>query len=68
MRMSGVAEKYVRVVQDMYEGSMIAVRCVVGVTDRFKEEVGLHQGSALNSFWFAVVMDKLTDEIRQESP
>ena len=30
-----VAEKYVRVVQDMYEGSMIAMRCAVGITDRF---------------------------------
>ncbi len=31
-------------------------------------EVGLHQGSALSPFLFPGVMDKLTDEIRQESP
>ncbi|XP_051780460.1 uncharacterized protein LOC127527026 [Erpetoichthys calabaricus] len=30
--------------------------------------MGLHQGSALSPFFFAVVMDRLTDEIRQESP
>jgi hypothetical protein len=65
MRKSGVAEKYVRVVQDMYEGSTTAVRCVVGVTDEFKVEVGLHQGSALSPFLFAMVMDRLMDE---ESP
>lgn len=29
MRISGVAEKYVKVVQDMYEDSETAVRCVV---------------------------------------
>lgn len=68
MRKSGVAEKYVRVVQDMYEGSVTAVRCAVGVTEGFKVEVGLHQGSALSPFLFVMVMDRLTDGIRQESP
>ncbi|MCI4395202.1 hypothetical protein PGIGA_G00177740 [Pangasianodon gigas] len=68
MRKSGVAEKYVRVEQDMYEGSVTTVRCVVGMTDWFKVEVGLHQGSALSPFLFAVVIGRLTDEIRQESP
>ena len=28
----------------------------------------MHQGSALIPFLFAVVMDRLTDEVRQESP
>ncbi|KAK3558190.1 hypothetical protein QTP86_013016 [Hemibagrus guttatus] len=43
MRKSGVAEKYVRVVKDMYERSRTVVRC-------------------------AVVMDQLSEEVRQESP
>uniref|UniRef100_A0A8C4T634 ribonuclease H n=1 Tax=Erpetoichthys calabaricus TaxID=27687 RepID=A0A8C4T634_ERPCA len=68
MRKSGVAEEYVRVVQDIYKGSATVVRSAVGVTDAFKLEVGLHQGSALNPFLFAMAMDRLTDEIRQESP
>eukprot|EP00064_Thunnus_orientalis_P000136 superscaffoldBa00000006_g136 len=68
MRKSGVAEKYARVVQDMHEGSVTAVRCVVGVTDGFEVEVGLHQGSALSPFLFAMAMDRLTDKIRQEFP
>ena len=33
MRKSGLAEKYVRIVQDMYDDSTTAVRCAVGVTD-----------------------------------
>ena len=33
-----MAEKYVRVVQDMYEGGVTAVRCAVGVTDVLKVE------------------------------
>ena len=65
---SGVAEKYVRVVQDVYEIWKTMVRCAVGVTEEFKVEMGLHQGSALSTFVFALVMDRLTDEVRQESP
>ncbi|KAK3561422.1 hypothetical protein QTP86_002537 [Hemibagrus guttatus] len=68
MRKSGVAEKYVRVVQDMYERSRTVVRCAVGQTEEFNVQVGLHQGSALSPFLFAMVMDQLSEEVRQESP
>ncbi|KAK3525642.1 hypothetical protein QTP70_002551 [Hemibagrus guttatus] len=68
MRKSGVAEKFVRVVQDMYERSRTVVRCAVGQTEEFNVEVGLHQGSALSPFLFAIVMDQLSEEVRQESP
>ncbi|KAK3550935.1 hypothetical protein QTP70_010122 [Hemibagrus guttatus] len=68
IRKSGVAEKNVRVVQDMYERSRTMVRCAVGQTEGFKVEVGLHQGSALSPFLFAMVMDQLSEEVRQESP
>ncbi|KAK3570005.1 hypothetical protein QTP86_008433 [Hemibagrus guttatus] len=68
MRKSGVAEKYVRVVQDMYERSRTVVRCAVGQTEEFKVEAGLHQGSALSPFLFAIEMDQLSEEVRQESP
>ncbi|KAK3566088.1 hypothetical protein QTP86_025536 [Hemibagrus guttatus] len=59
MRKSGVAEKYVREVQDMYERCRTVVRCAVGQTEEFNVEVGLHQGSALSPFLFAMVMDQL---------
>ena len=68
MRKSGIVEKYVRLVQDMYEGSKTVVRCAVGTTESFKVKVGLHQGSALSPFLFAVIMDRLTDEVRREPP
>ena len=68
MRKSGIAEKYVRLVQEMYEGSETVVRCAVGTTESFKVKVGLHQESALSPFLFAVIMDRLTDEVRREPP
>ena len=68
MRKSGIVEKYVQLVQDIYGGSETVVRCAVGTTESFKVKVGLHQGSALNPFRFAVIMDRLTDEVRREPP
>jgi len=44
------------------------VRSAVGVTDSFKVKVGLHQGSALSPFLFAILMDRLTDEVRKTPP
>ena len=68
MRKSGIVEKYVQLVQDMYEGSKTVVRCAVGTTESFKVKVGLHQGSALSPFLFAVIINTLTDEVRREPP
>ena len=47
MRKCGMAEKYVRLVQDMYAYNKTVVRCAVGITENFKVEVRMHQGSAL---------------------
>ena len=63
-----MVEKYVRLVQDMYEGSKTVVRFAVGTTESLKVKVGLHLGSALNPFLFAVIIDRLTDEVRREPP
>ena len=74
MRKSGLAEKYVRIVHDMYDHDdgitvvRCAVRCAVGVTEGFEVKVGLHQGSALSQCLFAMVMDRMTDDIIEEAP
>ena len=69
MSKSGVAEKYVIIVQYMYEESTTTMRCVIGVEEGFEVKVGLHQGSSLSPCLFAMVMDRLRqDEIRQEAP
>ena len=61
-------ENYVRLVQDTYEGSEIVAGCAVGTTKSFKVKVGRHQESVLSPFLFAVIMSKLTDEVRREPP
>ena len=56
--------EYARQVHSMYESSKTVMRYAAGVTDGFKVEAGLHQASALSPFSFAMVMDRLTDEVR----
>ena len=43
------------------------MRCATGLAEPFKVKVGLHQGSALSPLLFAVVMDQLTGEVRNEA-
>lgn len=51
----------------MYEHSETLVRRAVGVGQMsLRLSVGLHQGSALRPFLFLLVMDNLSNEVRQE--
>ena len=63
-----MSETLVRVVQDMYRGSMTAVRSAVGVSEEFEVKVGLHQGYGLSPFLFAIVMDNITAGVRKGVP
>ena len=49
-------------------GATTTVKSVAGLTEEFKVNVGLHQGSALSLFLFAIIMDKLTEDISKDSP
>ena len=68
LRLKGVPEGYVRLIQDMYQGCTTQIRCAAGVTRDFEVSVGVHQGSALSPLLFAIGMDCLTEEVRLEAP
>ncbi|XP_037772663.1 uncharacterized protein LOC119568275 [Penaeus monodon] len=68
MRKRGLTEKYLRMIQETYKTVTTKVRCTVGMTDGFEVKVGLHQGSALSPILFNVVMDVMTEEVREEPP
>ena len=62
------SECYVRVITDMCHGATATVRCAAGLTKEFEIRVGLHQDSALSPFLFAIIMNKLTEDIRKKAP
>ena len=52
----------------MYDGATTTVRSAAGLTEEFKVGVGLHQGSAIIPFLFAIIIDRLTESIRKDAP
>ena len=67
LRLAEASECYVRIIKDMYDGAT-TVRSAARLTEKFKVGVGLHQGLALSPFPFAIIMDKLTEDIRKDAP
>ena len=51
------------IIRDMYEGVVTNVRTCGGLMDEFPITIGVHQGSTLSHFLFAIVMDEITKSI-----
>ncbi|KAL6543328.1 hypothetical protein OROHE_010848 [Orobanche hederae] len=64
----GLSRKYIDIIKDMYEGASTSVHTNVGRTEEFPITIGVHQGSALSPFLFAIVMDELTRGIQTDVP
>ena len=56
-----------RVITDMYHRATTTVRYAAGLTEEFEVGFGLLQGSVLSSFLFAIIVSKLTEDIRKEA-
>ena len=63
-----VPTKYVGLIKDMYNNVVTSVRTSDGDTDDFSIRIGLHQGSALSPYLFALVMDEVTRDIQGDIP
>nr|GEZ28542.1 retrovirus-related Pol polyprotein LINE-1 [Tanacetum cinerariifolium] len=64
----GTPSKYLKVIQDMYEGAKTRVRTIVGNTEFFPVEVSLHQGSAISPYLFTLILDELSRGIQENIP
>ena len=60
--------KYIDIIKDMYDKVVANVRTCGDITSDFSITTGLHQGSALSPFLFAIMMDELTRAIQDEIP
>ena len=63
-----VPTKYITIIKDMYDHVVTSVRTSDGDTDDFPIKIGLHQGSALSPYLFALVMDEVTRDIQGDIP
>ncbi|GJN13331.1 hypothetical protein PR202_gb00023 [Eleusine coracana subsp. coracana] len=63
-----VPTKYITLIKDMYRDARTCVRTCDGDTNDFSIKIGLHQGSVLSPYLFALVMDEVTREIQSDVP
>ncbi|GKC71120.1 retrovirus-related pol polyprotein LINE-1 [Tanacetum coccineum] len=50
----------------MYNGAKTRVQTLIGNTEFFSVEVGLHQGSAISPYLFALILDELSRGIQKD--
>ena len=68
LKKKAIPLKYVSIIRDMYEGVVTNIRTYGGLTDEFPITIGLHQGSTLSHFLFAIVIDEITKSIHENIP
>ena len=68
LRLAETSECYIKIIKNMYDGATTTVRSAAALTEEFKVVVGLYQGSALSPFLFAIIIDRLTEDIRKDAP
>nr|GEV02828.1 ataxia telangiectasia mutated family protein [Tanacetum cinerariifolium] len=64
----GTSRRYIKVIKDMYDGARTRVRILMGNTEFFLVEVGLHQGSTISPYLFALILDELSIGIQEDIP
>ena len=61
MRKKGIPEVLVGSVKSLYEGAKTRITVDSELSEEYEANVGMHQGSVLLPFLFAVVVDVVTE-------
>ena len=64
MRKRGIPEAMVRAVMSLFEGAKTRVRVGLKLSEEFEVKVGVHQGSTLSPLLFVIVVDMITESVR----
>ena len=65
LRKEEIPEVLVRSMMSLYEGAKTRVRVDSELSEEFEVKMGMHQGSVLSPFLFAVVVDVVTEFARE---
>ena len=68
LRKLEVEEWLVKAVMIMYKKARTMVKTKHGNSEEFEVKVGVHQGSVLSPLLFVVVMEALTQDVREDLP
>jgi hypothetical protein len=63
-----VSIKCITLIKDIYDNAVTSVQTSDGDTNDFPINIGLHQGSTLSSYLFALVMDEVIRDIQGGIP
>ena len=66
MRKRGIPEAMVKAVMSLYEGAKTMVRAWLELSEEFEVKVGVDQGSLLSPLFFAIVVDVITESVRND--
>ena len=64
MRKKGIPEVIVRAVMSLNEGAKTRVKVGLELSEEFEVKVGVHQGSVLLPLVFAIMVDVVTENVR----
>ncbi|GJX68366.1 ataxia telangiectasia mutated family protein [Tanacetum coccineum] len=62
------SRRYIKVIRDTYTSAKTRVRTSIGNMKFFSVEVGLHQGSTISPYLFALILDELSRVIQEDIP
>ena len=59
----GISQSYFDIIRDIYDGTTTNIQTPVGITRSIPVRVGLHQGSTVSPFLFAIIIYELSKSI-----